>query len=201
MFNNSQASLLHISCCGLLQKKQKGTRGPCSSGGHPAPEVMPCHLKLPLNHPLLALASHKQHSSSPAANGPAIFDTCLPLMHAGQGCFWILCFSPDESVRLFSYLFSKLLLDTTLSWNISSNKMLILYFITVANRILNTFFYCCNTYVKVHAPSFSILANITYTLQYSLKLWAMQILCCLVTLSLFNILNFCFFSRLIWNYI
>lgn len=88
---------------------------------------------------LLALASHKQHSSSPAANGPAIFDTCLPLMHAGQGCSWILCFSPDEFVRLFSYLFSKLSLGMILSWNISSTKMLILYFITVANRIFNAF--------------------------------------------------------------
>lgn len=51
LFNNSQASLLHISCHGLLQKKQEGTRGPCSSGGHAAPEVIPCHLKLPLNFP------------------------------------------------------------------------------------------------------------------------------------------------------
>lgn len=200
MFNNSQMSLLHISCHGLLQKKQKNTRGPCSSGGHPPPEVVPCHLKLASTSSPVGLDfSHTALKFPPAGNGLTIFDTCLPLMHAGQGYFWILCFSPDEFVRLLSYLFNKLLLNTPLSCNISSTKMLILQLITVANWIFNAILFLQHICQSTCPQILSFLAGITYTVQYSLPLRAMQILNGLVIISLFNILIFCFFSRLIWN--
>lgn len=99
MFNNSQMTQPHLSCHGLLQKKQKSTRGPCSSWGHPPPQVMPHHLKLPSisSSPGLDF-SHTALKSLSAGKDLAIFDTCLLLMHAdrmhaGQECFWILFFS------------------------------------------------------------------------------------------------------------
>lgn len=88
----------------------------------------------------------------PSWQWPRTFDTCLPPMHAGQGCFWVLCFSPGELVKLLSYLFSKLLLDTTLSWNFSSTKILILYFLTAASQIFNTFFIAATHMLKYMPP-------------------------------------------------